>query len=113
MTPDSNELFITVITPDHMMHKIPALAGWSVMEIIRDAGLPGLKAECGGALACATCHVYVTEPWAARINPASIEEHDMIADHAIEVFPTSRLSCQILMRDDLNGMTVTIAPNPD
>lgn len=107
-----HELSIKVKTPDGIVHTIPALAGWTIMEMIRDAGLP-IKAECGGAMACATCHVYVDSAWAAKIPPARDDENDMILDHAMEPTPESRLSCQILMTDDLDGLEVTLAPNPD
>ncbi len=108
-----DDLFIVVTTQDGAVHQVPALAGWSVMEIIRDAGLPGLKAECGGALSCATCHVYIDPSWVVRLMPCRDDERDMIDDHAVDPKENSRLSCQIVMRDDLNGLAVTIAPNPD
>jgi 2Fe-2S ferredoxin len=92
-------------------HTLDGLDGWRVMEIIRDHGLP-IKAECGGACACATCHVYVDEPWLARLVPASDEEIDKL-DEAFEVKPNSRLSCQILMREDLDGLKVTLAPGTE
>lgn len=110
---NDNALVLNVITMDGKTHVIQALSGWSVMEMIRDAGLSGMKAECGGALSCATCHVYIDAAWAARIDAARPEERAMIDDQATAPTPTSRLSCQIIMRDDLNGMVVTIAPNPD
>jgi len=82
--------------------------GWSVMEILRDAGLP-IAAECGGACACATCHVYVAEDWLAKLPPKSDAETDML-DMALAVEPNSRLSCQITCSDELDGIKVTIAP---
>lgn len=109
----SDDLTLIVTTPDGNTHEIPALAGWSVMEIIRDAGLPGIKAECGGALSCGTCHVYIAAPWASRLPAPRNDERAMIADQAMMPRSESRLSCQILMQDDLNGMQITIAPNPD
>ena len=112
MADDSDDLHINVTTLDGKTHRLPALAGWSVMEIIRDAGLP-IKAECGGAMACATCHVYVAPEWAARLMPPRDDERDMITDFALSPTDRSRLSCQIVMRDDLNGLAVTLAPNPD
>jgi 2Fe-2S ferredoxin len=77
------------------------------MEIIRDAGLP-IKAECGGACACATCHVYVDDDWLDASGTRSEEEEDMI-DLALEVADNSRLSCQIEMSDALDGIKVTLA----
>jgi 2Fe-2S ferredoxin len=81
---------------------------WSVMEILRDAGLP-VAAECGGACACATCHVYVEEDWYAKLPLASAAEIDML-DMALAVEPNSRLSCQIVCSPELDGIRVTIAP---
>ncbi len=104
----ADDLFIIVTDPDGQDHQTPALAGWRVMEIIRDAGLP-IKAECGGACACATCHVYVDPVWVDRLDPPRDDERDLILDHAVKPNATSRLSCQILMRDDLNGLHVTLA----
>jgi 2Fe-2S ferredoxin len=82
--------------------------GWTVMEILRDAGLP-ITAECGGACACATCHVYVDEEWAAKLAPKSDAETDML-DMALAVEANSRLSCQIVCAPELDGIKVTIAP---
>jgi 2Fe-2S ferredoxin len=81
---------------------------WSVMEILREAGLP-VAAECGGACACATCHVYVEESWQAKLPPPSPAETDML-DMALAVEPNSRLSCQIVCKPELDGITLTIAP---
>jgi ferredoxin, 2Fe-2S len=103
------DLYIFVRDSAGQMHKIPALSGWRVMEIIRDNGLP-IKAECGGALLCATCHVYVDPDWAARIPPPRDDERDMIVDAAMAPQDYSRLSCQMIMTDDLNGLVVTLAP---
>lgn len=104
-----DDLFLMVTDRAGASHRIPALTGWSVMEIIRDADL-GLKAECGGAMACATCHVYVDPAWINRLPSARNDERDMIIDHALAPNAQSRLACQILMTNDLNGLAVTIAP---
>jgi len=82
--------------------------GWSVMEILRDAGLP-ITAECGGACACATCHVYVEDEWYEKLPPPSDAETDML-DMALAVEPNSRLSCQITCSDAIDGIKVTLAP---
>ncbi len=92
-------------------HTLEALEGWRVMEVIRDWGLD-IKAECGGACACATCHVHVTEKWLNKLHPASEEEHDML-DSAFDVEANSRLSCQILMSEALDGLEVTLAPGTE
>lgn len=108
---DEDELHIHVADRDGSLHRLPALEGWSVMEIVKDAGLP-LKAECGGALACATCHLYVDADWADRVPPKSAEEEAML-DQAFDLRAESRLSCQILMTDELDGLVVALAAGPD
>ena len=90
------------------VHTLEGRDGWSVMEIMRDAGLP-VAAECGGACACATCHVYVEESWYARLAPPKPEEIDML-DMAIALQPNSRLSCQIICAPETDGIKVTLAP---
>jgi 2Fe-2S ferredoxin len=83
--------------------------GWSVMEILRDGGL-GIAAECGGACACATCHIYVTEGWYEKLPEPSESEVDML-DMAQAVEPgRSRLACQIVCSDAIDGIKVTVAP---
>lgn len=89
-------------------HVIEGRDGWSVMEMLRDAGLP-VAAECGGACACATCHVYVNEGWYEKLSPPSDAEVDML-DMALAVEPNSRLSCQIVCAEALDGIKVTVAP---
>ena len=89
-------------------HELEGRNDWSIMEILRDAGLP-VAAECGGACACATCHVYVDENWYAKLAPPSSAETDML-DMALAVEPNSRLSCQIVCKPELDGIRLTIAP---
>ena len=86
-------------------HILEGNDGWTVMEALRDAGLP-ITAECGGACACATCHVYVDEKWTEKAGKASQMEEDML-DFAFDVKPNSRLCCQITVRPELDGLTVT------
>lgn len=93
------------------MHELEAIDGWRVMEIIRDHGLP-IKAECGGCCACATCHVYVDEGWRDRLYPMRDDEQDAL-DLAPAVQDNSRLSCQILMSEALDGLKVTLAPGSE
>lgn len=102
------DLHILCTDRDGVTHTLPAIEGWRVMEIIRDNGLP-IKAECGGALECATCHVYVAPAWFDKLIEKRDEEDEKL-DEAFMVKRNSRLSCQILMRDDLNGLEVTLAP---
>jgi len=89
-------------------HELEGRAGWTIMEILRDAGLP-VAAECGGACACATCQVYVDADWLDKLQPKSDAETDML-DMAIAVEPNSRLSCQIICKDEFDGIKLTIAP---
>ena len=89
-------------------HELPALNDWSVMEIIRDGGMPML-AQCGGSCACATCHVYVDPEWKAKLPEPTEEEVGML-DGAFEVKESSRLACQIVMNDQLDGLKVKLAP---
>lgn len=100
---------IKVVDHDGAHHELDALEGWRVMEIIRDWDLP-IKAECGGACACATCHVYVDAEWLGRLPDKTDEELDQLEILA-ERKPNSRLSCQMLMSAELNGLRVTLAPN--
>jgi 2Fe-2S ferredoxin len=90
-------------------HELEGLDGWRVMEVIRDWGL-NIKAECGGACSCATCHVYVDDAWFARLPEPSDDEEDLLYS-TLDKKPTSRLSCQILLNDDLDGLKVTLAPS--
>lgn len=88
-------------------HALDAIEGWRVMEIIRDHGLP-IKAECGGACACATCHVYVDEDWMPKLHEMLEEEEDML-DSAFDLQDNSRLSCQIIMSEELDGLKLRLA----
>jgi 2Fe-2S ferredoxin len=101
-------MFINVRLPDGTVHRLEALEGWRVMEVIRDWGLP-IKAECGGACACATCHVWVGKEWIAKLVPATDEELEML-DGAFQVDERSRLCCQIIMTPELDGLEVELAP---
>ena len=98
---------IYATTPDGVEHTLEAIEGWRVMEIIREHGLP-IKAECGGACACATCHVYVDAAWVDKI-PAMREDEEAMLDEAFELQENSRLSCQIIMDENLEGLRLRIA----
>ena len=80
--------------------------GLSVMEGAIQNDVPGIDADCGGSMACATCHVYVEEKWLDKLSKAEEAEVDMI-DMAFEPKKNSRLSCQIIVSDDLDGLKVT------
>jgi len=102
---------IHVTDQDGIRHTLEALEGFRVMEIIRDWGLD-IKAECGGACACATCHVHVADDWTNQLHPIEAEEEDML-DQAFDVRDNSRLSCQLLMTDELDGLEVALAPGTE
>ena len=80
--------------------------GLTVMEGAIQNDIPGIDADCGGSMACATCHVYVEEKWLDKIPKAEEAEVDMI-DMAYEPKKNSRLSCQLIVSDELEGITVT------
>ena len=81
-------------------------SGLSVMEGAIQNDIPGIDADCGGSMACATCHVYVEESWLNKLPKADDGEVDMI-DMAFEPKKNSRLSCQLTVSDDLDGLVVT------
>lgn len=96
---------ITFIDAHGVSRTVEGESGSTVMEVAVRNGVPGIEAECGGACACATCHVYVEESWMEKVGPAEPMEEDML-DFAFDVRPNSRLCCQIRVRDDLDGLTV-------
>jgi 2Fe-2S ferredoxin len=96
---------ITYIDSHGQSRTVPAEEGSTVMETALKNGVPGIEAECGGACACATCHVYVDPAWTAKVGKAEPMEEDML-DFAFDVKPNSRLSCQIRVRSDLDGLIV-------
>jgi len=98
---------LTIVAFDGTRYDLDAANGSTVMENAVRNSVPGVEAECGGACACATCHVYVDDTWADRVGPPSPMEEDML-DFAYEVKPTSRLSCQIKVTDDLDGLVVNV-----
>lgn len=104
-------MLIYVTDQDGKVHELEGVEGWRVMEIIRDHGLP-IKAECGGCCACATCHVYIDEEWQAKLFPMRDDEQDAL-DTAPAVQDNSRLSCQILMSEELDGLKLTLAPGSE
>ena len=104
-------MIVYVRDQEGVTHELEGLTGWRLMEVIRDHGLP-IKAECGGACSCATCHVYVDDDWLEKLHPPREEEIDQL-DEAFEVGDNSRLSCQIIMNEELDGLCVTLAPGSE
>ncbi len=105
---NDNAIILRVIDHDGLEHRLPAPAGWRVMEVIRDWGLD-IKAECGGACACATCHVHVVGGQDPALPAPSEAEADQL-DAAFFVQDNSRLSCQLLVTPDMDGLAVRLAP---
>lgn len=100
---------LVVVNRDGQENTVEAETGLSVMEVIRDNGFDELLALCGGCCSCATCHIYVDEDWAGKLPSISEDENDLL-DSSDHRSAASRLSCQISVTDDLDGMRVTIAP---
>ncbi|HCQ64253.1 MAG TPA: 2Fe-2S ferredoxin [Rhodobacteraceae bacterium] len=99
---------ITYIEHNGTEHVVDVASGLTVMEGARDNGVPGIEADCGGACACSTCHVYVAEDWADKLPAKEPMEADML-DFAWEPDPVrSRLTCQIKVTDALDGLVVTM-----
>ena len=98
---------VTFIEFDKTEHTIDAENEMSLMEVAIQNGVPGIDADCGGACACATCHVYIDSNWIDKTGTAEQMEQDML-DFAFDVTDHSRLSCQIKVSDDLDGLVVNL-----
>ena len=98
---------IRVIDRDGNKHELEGDPNSTLMEILRDADLD-IEAACGGCCACATCHVYINDQWLEKISPKDDDEESML-DQAFDVRNTSRLSCQISLSDELDGIELVIA----
>ena len=97
---------ITYIEHDGTAHEVDVANGLTVMEGARDNNIPGIDADCGGACACSTCHVYVHPDWVAKLPERDDMEEDML-DFAYEPDPErSRLTCQLKVSDELDGLIV-------
>ena len=98
---------ITFIEHDGTEHVVNVTGGMTVMEAALRNNIPGIDADCGGACACATCHVYVDPAWTDKIEPKEEIEATMI-EFAIDPEPTSRLSCQIKVTQAVDGLVVRL-----
>ena len=96
---------LRVVDRDGVEHEVEAKTGLKVMETLRELDY-GVAAICGGMCSCATCHVYVDDDWTDKLPPPELEESDML-DTAHDLQDNSRLSCQIVMTDELDGLIVT------
>lgn len=99
---------ITIIGRDGRRHDIDAREGESLMHTVREQGIDGIVAECNGNAACATCHIYLDAETAAKLPPPGEHEAEMLDFTAAEARPGSRLSCQVIIRAELAGMTAEI-----
>jgi 2Fe-2S ferredoxin len=99
---------VTYIQPNGSERTIEARAGTTLMEAAIDNDVAGIVAECGGACSCATCHVYVDAAWAPKLTPPDAQEDGML-DCVLDRRETSRLSCQIVLTDELDGIVLHVA----
>jgi ferredoxin, 2Fe-2S len=100
-------LKVTFIQPDGSEQGVDTDSGLTLMEAAKMNDVPGIEAECGGACACATCHVYVDDAWREKTGKPSQMEEDML-DFAFDVRESSRLSCQIKLTPELDGLVVRV-----
>ena len=98
---------ITYIIDEEKSETIEVSNGLTVMEGAVQNNIPGIDADCGGGMACATCHVYVDDNWVNKLTPKEDGEEDML-DMAFEPKQNSRLSCQLVVSDELDGLVVNI-----
>jgi ferredoxin, 2Fe-2S len=101
-------IHIRFIQPDQTEQAIETPPGQSLMKAAVDANVKGIDADCGGTLSCATCHVMVDAAWADRLPAPVADEVDMLDFASAPVEPTSRLSCQIQLTPELDGLTVRL-----
>jgi 2Fe-2S ferredoxin len=96
---------LTFIEHNGTAHQVKGDIGQSVMQAATFASVPGISADCGGACSCATCHTYVDEAWLGKVQAAEGMENDMLED-AFERRDSSRLSCQMIISEDMDGMVL-------
>jgi len=101
---------ITFITSDGERHDVEVESGYSVMEAAINNNIDGIVAECGGACACATCHSYIDEAWVQKM-PEMDDMEDSMLDAAYDRRDNSRLTCQLEMKDEWDGLVVHVAEN--
>lgn len=103
---------VVFVLPGGAEHSVEAAVGETVMDAALDNGIPGIRAQCGGACTCSTCHVHVEAPWLARLPAPIPDERDLLA-YLPERTASSRLSCQIELTDALSGIRVHVPPEAD
>ena len=99
---------VIFIASDQSRREVDIPAGWSLMEGAVQNDVTGIVAECGGGCACATCHVFVDAAWAARLPASSTSEQDLLECTAVPRDPNSRLSCQIKLSSEMDGLIVRL-----
>ena len=98
---------IVFFEPDGTEKSVTARIGQSIMEVAVQNGVNGIEADCGGACSCATCHGYIDEAWFDRLNPPQGVELDML-EFALDTAPNSRLTCQIPVSEDMDGLVIRL-----
>lgn len=98
---------IIFTSPDGSQKIVDTSPGKSLMQAAVQNGVPGIEADCGGSCACATCHVYVDDEWMERLPPARAAERDML-EFALDARDNSRLTCQIPVTDELDGLILHV-----
>ena len=108
MADEPPTIAVHLVEPDGTRHALAAPIGASLMRAAVAAGIAGIKADCGGVMTCATCHVYVDPDWLARLPPPSGDEDAMLEMTAAPRLATSRLSCQLQLTPALDGLVATL-----
>ena len=98
---------VTFITFAGERHDVTVPTGTTLMRAATDNGVPGIDGDCGGQCACATCHLFVEAPWAAQLAARSAREDDML-NFTVEPRSNSRLGCQVVVSDTLDGLVVSL-----
>lgn len=98
---------VTYILPDSTQKEVDVPCGQTIMDGSVRNNLPGIIAECGGSCSCATCHVYLDDEWHGHFDEPTDEERDLL-EFADEAQPNSRLSCQLVVNEDCDGVRVTV-----
>lgn len=104
----SQTITVNFIAPSGVKTTLTGKVGKTLMEVATAKNLDGIAADCGGLMTCGTCHVFVAEPFASQLPTLDAEEQAMLAFTAVPRQPNSRLSCQITLKAELDGLTVTL-----
>ncbi len=98
---------VTLTTADGALHTVDAEAGWNLMEVAVNESVPGIYGDCGGEAQCATCHVRVDPEWREQTGERGVMEQAML-NNAYDVDDASRLACQIVLTEQLDGLSVQV-----